>query len=88
MTTAIGGIMRLLNRNNVSNLNKLMPEIEHGPIKAKHSQANGRISEILRTTLFKTSAELAEALGHDQQTYNHLLPQNGARMHHPNPDFG
>lgn len=56
--------------------------IEHRLTKARHPQTNGmverfngRISEILRTTQFKTSAELAQAIENYQKTYNYLTPQ-------------
>jgi hypothetical protein len=36
---------------------------------------NGRIAELLASTRFNTSAELATALGHYQALYNERIPQ-------------
>lgn len=56
--------------------------IEHRLIKPKHPQTNGmverfngRIAQILKTTRFKSSQELAETLKNYLHSYNHLLPQ-------------
>jgi transposase InsO family protein len=56
--------------------------IEHRLIKPKHPQTNGmverfngRIAQILKTTRFKSSADLAETLKNYLQSYNFLLPQ-------------
>jgi transposase InsO family protein len=36
---------------------------------------NGRVAEILKTTRFRTAAELSTALGHYQRLYNEQIPQ-------------
>lgn len=36
---------------------------------------NGRISEIIGQTRFKSAAELETTLKHDLATYNHRIPQ-------------
>ena len=56
--------------------------IEHRLIKPQHPQTNGmverfngRIAQILKTTHFQSSQELAETLKNYLHSYNHLLPQ-------------
>ena len=37
---------------------------------------NGRISDLLQTTCFTSSNELAEAIKHYERLYNRCIPQN------------
>jgi transposase InsO family protein len=55
---------------------------EHRLTKPRHPQTNGmverfngRISDLLQTTRFASSNELAEAIKHYERLYNHCIPQ-------------
>ena len=77
------GLARTLKRYGVSNLNDMNESSrKHCLIKPAHPQTNGmverfngRIRDILKTTLFNLSEELSMTLNPYMKIYNHHIPQ-------------
>jgi len=57
----------------------------HPQIKGMVARFNGRISEIIGQTRFKSAADLEATLKHYLPTYNHRIPQKARRLHAARP---
>lgn len=64
--------------------------IEHRLCPPRHPQTNGmverfngRISDLIRQTRFRSAAELDDTLKHYLSTYNHLIPQRALKHQSP-----
>ena len=74
----------------VFDLTCLSTGIEHRPCPLKHprmnemvKRLNGRISDIVKQSRFRSAAELDDTLAHYLVTHNHLIPQRALK--HPSP---